>query len=115
MSTQTEFEKLVYTLDLSPFQAREIYLNRDSYDMSRIEKRGPVLFVPHRASLISRIVHGRRGDVIGRDRMFLAGAQRVKMCAGGYHTGCVGASTYYGTPDGRAIMRDAFDSAVRGK
>lgn len=115
MSIQREIENLVYTLNLSPFQAREIYMHRDEYDIGRLEMRGDVLFAPRRGGLMRRILNSASGDVIGRERVFLRGARRVQMRAGGYHTGRVGATTYYGDPVGRAIMRDAFDDAVRGK
>lgn len=111
MITRTDIEKLIYTLNLSPFQARQIYMHRQEYDIGRLQMRGDVLFAPRREGFISRIMHGASGDIIGRNRMFLRGAQRVQMRAGGYHTGCVGRSTYYGDPMGRAIMRDAFNAA----
>lgn len=111
MSTQTDIEKLIYTLNLSPFQARQIYMNREEYDIGRLQMRGDVLFAPRRIGFLSRVFNGASGDVIGRNRVFLCGARRVQMRAGGYHTGCVGRSTYYGAPDGRAIMRDAFSAA----
>lgn len=115
MITQCDIENLIYTLNLSPYQARQIYLHRDEYDIGRLQMRGNVLFAPHKNSFIWRMLNGTSGDVIGRDRMFLRGARRVKMCAGGYHMGQLGASTYYGDSQGRAIMRNAFDDAERGK
>lgn len=115
MITQSDIEKLIYTLNLSPYQAREIYLHRDEYDIGRLEMRGDVLFAPHRNGLLSRVLNGASGDIIGRNRVFLRGARRVKMRAGGFHKGQLGMSTYYGDPNGRAIMREAFDNAERGK
>lgn len=110
MITQLDIEKLIYTLKLSPFQARQIYMHRDEYDIGRLQMRGDVLFAPHRVGFVSRVLNGASGDIIGRNRMFLRGARRVQMRAGGYHTGCVGRSTYYGDPTGRAIMRDVFSA-----
>ena len=115
MITQTDIEKLIYTLNLSPFQARQIYMHREEYDIGRLQMRGNVLFAPRRAGVIHRVFNGASGDIIGPARMFLAGARRVKMRAGGYHMGCVGRSTYYGDPTGRAIMRDAFESGWHEK
>jgi len=114
MSTQHDIEKLVYTLNLSPFQARQIYLHRDTYDIGRLEMRGDVLFAPQRRGFVSRIICGASGDIIGRNRMFLRGARRVQMRAGGFHTGQVGISTYFGDPSGRAILRNTFDECTRG-
>lgn len=111
MITQTDIEKLIYTLNLSPFQARQIYMHRDEYDIGRLQVRGDVLFAPRRAGMFDRLFRGTTGDVIGRNRVFLRGARRVQMQAGGYHMGCLGVSTYYGAPDGRAILRDAFCAA----
>lgn len=113
MSTQQDIENLIYTLNLSPFQARQIYLHRDRYDMGRLEVRGDVLFAPAKRGFISRMFRGASGDIIGRNRMFLRGARRVQMRAGGFHTGQLGVSTYFGDPDGRAIMRRVFDESTR--
>lgn len=110
MSTQYDIENLIYTLNLSPYQARELYLHRNEYDMGRLQMCGSVLFAPRKNNFFARILNGASGDIIGHDRTFLRRACRVKMRPGGYHSGRVGASTYYGNPMGCAIMRDEFDN-----
>lgn len=113
MSTQTDIENLVYNLNLSPYQATEIYRHRNEYDLSRIEMRGDVLYVPRVCNMWQKIIGCRTGDVIGKQRTLLRGAHRIRLIAGGYYTGQLGQSVYYGMPDGRAIQRTAFDSLWR--
>lgn len=107
-------EKLSEILNLSPYQRQ--CLAAGEYNMGRLQKRGDILYAPHRVTGfwrgISRIVRGTPADLIGRNKMLLRGQRDIQFSAGGYHRVRIGRFVYYADPDGQAVSRDIYYRAI---
>ncbi len=55
-------------LGLTPYQSQVLQENYKKYDLSRLVKRGDVLYVPHRANFARRILNPKT-DLIGPDKI----------------------------------------------
>ena len=103
---------LTHNLNLSPYQSNKLMLNYELYNMSRLEKRGGVLFVPYRTSgllgQLGRFLFGVRADLIGENKTLLQAQRNIKFCANGYHSVRVGRYTYYANAAGNIISPDEF-------
>lgn len=110
------FEKLSHTMNLTPYQAQVLAAGADKYDMSRLVKRGPVLYAPHAVRGIwqnaVRLFAGRRADLIGKTKTLLRAQRRIKFFPGGFHCVRIGRFMYYADAGGAAISREAFRRAT---
>lgn len=109
-----DIEKLSEILNLSPYQRQCLQTNE--YNLGRLQKRGGVLYAPHRVTGfwrgISRIVRGAPADLIGKNKMLLRGQRDIQFSAGGYHRVRIGRFVYYADPDGQAVSRDIYYRAI---
>jgi len=108
----TQLEKLSDLLSLSPYQKFTLAAGLDKYNISRLIKRGGVLYVPRRShgllGVAADFFMGRRADLIGRNKTLLHAQRRIKFYAAGYHCVRIGRFMYYADASGAAISRRAF-------
>ena len=103
---------LAQNLNLSSYQANKLKTDYDRYNISRLEKRGGVLYAPYVVhgfwERVSSVFFGRRADLIGQNRILLRAQRNIKFCANGYHCVKVGRYTYYADAMGRVVSRNEF-------
>lgn len=103
---------LAQNLNLSSYQANKLKTDYDKYNISRLEKRGGVLYAPYVVhGFLERVYNlflGRRADLIGQNRILLQAQRNIKFCANGYHCVKVGRYTYYADATGRVVSRNEF-------
>lgn len=99
-------------LNLSQYQLNKLKMSYDQYNISRLEKRGGVLYVPYIYhgffGFLSKILFGVRADLIGKNKTLLRAQRNIKFCANGYHSVRVGKYTYYADADGQAVSKNDF-------
>ena len=82
-----QIEKLSRMLNLSPYQAQTLVGGSDKYNMSRLVKRGGLLYAPYNMRGVfgraSDILRGRRADLIGYNKTLLRGQRGIKFYAAG--------------------------------
>lgn len=109
---QQYVDKLARNLNLSPYQSSKLKSNYDRYNISRLEKRGAILFAPYQSSGIwgffMRMFRGVRADLIGENKMLLQAQRNIKFCANGYHCVRVGRYTYYADATGNVVSHSQF-------
>lgn len=109
---QQYVDVLAKNLNLSPYQTSKIKSHYDRYNISRLEKRGGLLFAPYQSSGVlgwfGRILFGVRGDLIGENKTLLYAQRNIKFCANGYHSVRVGRYTYYADATGNVVSRKQF-------
>ncbi len=107
-----QIEKLSRMLNLSPYQSQTLVGGSDKYNMSRLVKRGGLLYAPYNMRGVfgraSDILRGRRADLIGYNKTLLRGQRGIKFYAAGYHCVRIGRFMYYADSTGAAISRRAF-------
>jgi len=107
-----QLEKLSDLLSLSPYQKNTLAAGVDKYNMSRLVKRGGVLYAPYGArgltGAVADFFMGRRADLIGQNKTLLRAQRRIKFFRGGYHCVRIGRFMYYADASGAAISRRAF-------
>ncbi len=68
----TRIDEIVVKMGLSQYQANVLRSHPDIYVLSRLVKRGCVLYAPRAThgfyNFIQRLIMGRRGDLIGYDK-----------------------------------------------
>ncbi len=103
---------LAQNLNLSPYQSNKLMTNYERYNMSRLEKRGGVLFAPYQSvgawGWLIRKLFGTRADLIGENKTLLQAQRNIKFCANGYHCVRVGRYVYYADGAGNVISRNEF-------
>jgi hypothetical protein len=108
---------LVQNLNLSSYQANKLKTDYDKYNISRLEKRGGVLYAPYVVhGFLERVYNlflGRRADLIGQNRILLRAQRNIKFCANGYHCVKVGRYTYYVNAIGDVVSRSEFMRQTR--
>lgn len=108
---------LAENLNLSPYQSSKLKTDYDKYNISRLEKRGGVLYAPYVAhglwGRLFSVIFGRRADLIGENRMLLRAQRNIKFRANGYHYVKVGRYTYYADAYGRVVSRTEFMRQTR--
>ena len=108
----TNFDTLVKMLNLNNYQVNKLKNCLDRYDLSGLQKRGGVLFVPYvEHGVWQRLVRhlfGPRADLIGADRMLLRNQRNVRFCKNGYHSVRVGRYTYYANALGQVVSQQEF-------
>ncbi len=109
---QNRIDVLAQQLNLSLYQSNKLKTNYEQYNISRLEKRGGVLFAPYNMpgffGWIGRVLFGVRADLIGENRMLLQAQRKIKFCANGYHCVRVGRYTYYADGTGNVVSRGEF-------
>lgn len=109
---QNKIDSLSENLNLSSYQSNKLKTHYEKYNMSRLEKRGGVLYAPYVVhgfwGRVSTVFLGRRADLIGQNRILLQAQRNIKFCANGYHCVKVGRYTYYADATGRVVSRNEF-------
>ena len=109
---QNKIDSLSEILNLSSYQSNKLKTHYEKYNMSRLEKRGGVLYAPYVVhgfwGRVSTVFLGRRADLIGQNRILLQAQRNIKFCANGYHCVKVGRYTYYADATGRVVSRNEF-------
>ncbi|MBR4891858.1 MAG: hypothetical protein IKZ34_01595 [Alphaproteobacteria bacterium] len=104
--------KLSENLNLTRYQENRLRLHYDKYNVSRLEKRGGLLYAPYVAhgvfGRVSRMFFGVRADLIGKNKTMLQAQRNIKLCANGFHCVKVGRYTYYADSNGKVISQHEF-------
>ncbi len=107
-----KINSLAYNLNLSSYQSNKLMINYERYNMSRLEKRGGVLYAPYLSigvwGWIMQRLFGVRADLIGENKTLLHAQRNIKFCANGYHSVRVGRYTYYADGMGNVVSRGEF-------
>ena len=110
-------DKLSEMLNLSPYQKNTLAAGAGKYDMSRLVKRGGLLYAPYDAGGLSGIaadlLRGRRADLIGRNKTLLRNMRGIRFYSAGFHSVRVGGFMYYADASGAAISRAAFMRGIQ--
>ena len=81
-------DKLSEMLNLSPYQKNALAEGQGKYDMSRLVKRGALLYAPYDAGgligMAADLLRGRRADLIGRNKTLLRNMRGIRF----YSAGC---------------------------
>ncbi len=108
-------DNVTQNLNLSSYQASKVKSNYDKYNVSRLEKRGGLLYAPYIVhgfwGRISRALFGVRADLIGQNETILSAHRNIKFGANGYHCVKIGRYTYYADSTGKTV---SYDDYVRG-
>lgn len=117
MRDQRLLNKFIETLDLSPYQGEVVCKNQDVYSFAGMEKRGGVLYAPHRRQgfldAMVRIIYGPRADLIGEKYILQRDVRGIRLYSGGYHRVHTGRGTYYSGPHGEPLSREKFMEKIR--
>lgn len=104
---------LVHNLNLSEYQENKIKSHYDRYNISRLEKRGGLLYAPYVVhgfwGRVSRVLFGVRADLIAENKTLLQAQRNIKFCANGFHSVKVGKYTYYADARGENISKYDFN------
>ncbi|MDR1337672.1 MAG: hypothetical protein LBJ73_01430 [Rickettsiales bacterium] len=102
-------------LRLTPYQTYVLENNGMKYDLSRLVKRGDILYAPYLCDdrrgvteFCARILFGRRADLIGTDRMLVRDRRGIKIYSAGFHSAYKMGVKYYADPMGNRIERNLF-------
>jgi hypothetical protein len=110
-------KQLAFNLNLSPYQSNKLIVDYERYNMSRLEKRGGVLYAPYQCNGFFRrvlsVFCGVRADLIGENKMLLCAQRNIKFYANGYHSVRVGRYVYYADATGNIISRGQFLDNIR--
>lgn len=109
-------DKLLHNLNLTSYQENKIKSHCDRYNMSRLEKRGGVLYAPYVVhgfwGHVSRILFGVRADLIGQNKTLLQAQRNIKFYANGLHCVKIGRYTYYADARGNILSRYEFKQEI---
>lgn len=112
VNMDSHLEKLSDMLRLSPYQKEALAAGAGKYNMSRLVKRGGLLYAPYDSrglfDMATNLLRGHRADLIGYNKTLLRAHRRIKFHAAGYHSVRVGRFVYYADASGAAISRRAF-------
>lgn len=107
---------LAQNLNLSSYQENKIKSCYDRYNISRLEKRGGVLYAPYVVhgfwGRVSRVLFGTRADLIGQNRTLLQAQRNIKIYANGLHCVKVGRYTYYADATGKTMSQYEFRQRI---
>lgn len=108
----SHLDKLSDMLRLSPYQKEVLAAGEGKYNMSRLVKRGGLLYAPYgargAAAVVADLLRGRRADLIGPSKTLVRDMRGIKFHAAGFHSVRIGRFTYYADASGAAISRRAF-------
>ena len=109
-------DKLSHNLNLTPYQANKIKSHYDRYNMSRLEKRGGLLYAPYVVhgfwGRVSRVLFGAPADLIGQNKTLLQAQRKIKFYANGLHCVKIGRYTYYADANDRILSRYEFKQEI---
>ncbi|MDE6477715.1 MAG: hypothetical protein K2L94_00515 [Alphaproteobacteria bacterium] len=115
MYAKSQVSKLCERLRLTPYQSYILEMNCHKYNLSRLVKRGGVLYAPYLSGAknrwtdaAARLVRGPRADLIGPDRMLVRAQRGIRFCADGCYCARHGGVKYYADATGRRLTRDDF-------
>lgn len=108
----THLDKLADMLNLSPYQKYALAAGGDKYNISRLVKRGGLLYAPYDTDgilgAVGDLLRGHRADLIGQNKILLRAQRRIRFHAAGFHSVRIGGFMYYADASGAAISRVAF-------
>lgn len=108
--------KLADYLNLNEYQAHKLKTNYDKYNISRLQKRGGILYVPYVSrgllSNLRALFFGVPADLIGENKILLRAQRNIKFCENGFHSVRVGHYTYYANAAGQVVSKDEFLDAT---
>ena len=108
---------LAHNLNLTSYQSNKLRLHYDRYNISKLEKRGGVLYAPYQSvgiiGWMVRVLIGTRADLIGENKTLLRAQRNIKFCANGYHCVRVGRYIYYADANGDIVSRAQFVENTR--
>lgn len=118
MTMTANVEKLSEMLRLSPYQTYVLEINYYKYNLSRLVKRGGVLYAPYVVGAglrhkMNGFLRGVPADLIGTDRMLVRGCRRVKFFSTGCYIAREGGIRYYADANGRRMGRADFIRSAR--
>lgn len=107
-----QIDSLSKYLNLNQYQLSKLKTDYDKYNISKLEKRGGVLYAPYVVTgfwkkLLS-VLFGRQADLIGENKILLRAQRNIKFCENGYHRVRIGRYTYYADATGNVVSRDEF-------
>lgn len=118
MQTKPNIDMLVGQLGLNEYQANILRKNYDKYDVSRLVKRGGVLYAPRRDNAnrfvcaIHKLLFGDVADLIGHDKILLHAARHVKFMRGGVYCIRIGQYKYWADRNGHALSGRAAHQII---
>ncbi len=83
---QQQLNKLTTLLRLSPYQISTLQQNYDKYNISRLVKRGGILYAPYKCGFIKRILFGTPADLISPTKTIFHARRGIKFSAYGKYT-----------------------------
>lgn len=108
---------LVDCLNLNDYQVHKLKTNYDKYNMSGVQKRGGVLYVPYVSrgflDMVRAFLFGVPADLIGQNKVLLRAQRNIKFCENGFHCVRVGKYTYYANAAGQVISKEDFLAATK--
>ncbi len=108
---------LVDCLNLNAYQAHKLKTNYDKYNISGMQKRGGVLYVPYMShglfGAIRAFLFGAPADLIGQNKVLLRAQRNIKFCENGFHCVRVGRYTYYANAAGQVVSKEEFLAATK--
>lgn len=103
-------------LNLTQYQENKILSDYEKYNVSRLEKRGGVLYAPYVVhgflGCVSRMLFGERADLIGKNKTLLRAQRNIRFYANGFHCVKIGRYTYYADASGRVISQHDFERKI---
>ena len=109
-----KIDYLAQNLNLSSYQANKLKMDYDRYNISRLEKRGGVLYAPYVVhgfwGRVSRVFFGVQADLIGQNKTLLQAQRNIKFYANGFHCVKVGRYTYYADANGNNISFNCINN-----
>ncbi len=108
---------LAQNLNLSAYQANKIKADYDKYNVSRLQKRGGVLYAPYVVhgvwGRVSRVLFGATADLIGQNKTLLRAQRNIRFFANGLHSVKIGRYTYYADATGKSISQHEFETRLQ--
>ena len=103
-------------LNLTQYQENKILSDYEKYNVSRLEKRGGVLYAPYVAhgfwGRVSRVLFGARADLIGKNKTLLRAQRNIRFYANGFHCVKIGRYTYYADASGQVMSQQDFKREI---
>ena len=110
-------DKLSHNLNLTSYQENKIKSHCDRYNMSRLEKRGGLLYAPYIVhgfwGHVSSVLFGAPADLIGQNKTLLQAQRNIKFYANGFHCVKVGRYTYYADANGKIMSQYEFNQELQ--
>lgn len=105
-----QLNRLSGYLGLSAYQSYILGRNATRYDLSRLVKRGGILYAPYLPNQnnglredVERAIFGPRADLIGPDRMLIHNRRGIKIYSSGIYRGKENGKIYYADGFGNRV------------